>query len=98
MVNWRLSTKNLGGHQITWKGFVKLAKKEKQIQVCEIGCGGGDNMKTIEQKREINMAKFISPELISIQIVFRLPEETGWKNPAKFLVSDLQESSFPDKT
>lgn len=36
----------LGGHRITLKGFQTLIKK-KQIHVCEIGCGGGDNLLSI---------------------------------------------------
>jgi 2-polyprenyl-3-methyl-5-hydroxy-6-metoxy-1,4-benzoquinol methylase len=37
----------LGGHTITLKGFRRLAGKRKKISVCEIGCGGGDNLKAI---------------------------------------------------
>ncbi len=34
----------LGGHQITVKGFKQLAAQKKELSVCEIGCGGGDNI------------------------------------------------------
>lgn len=36
----------LGGHAITIKGLKKVLLKHhlKQISICEIGCGGGDNM------------------------------------------------------
>ena len=37
----------LGGHAISIAGFKKLAGDKKQISVCEIGCGGGDNLKAI---------------------------------------------------
>jgi 2-polyprenyl-3-methyl-5-hydroxy-6-metoxy-1,4-benzoquinol methylase len=37
----------LGGHAITLEGFKKLAKDKKEITVCEIGCGGGDNLVAI---------------------------------------------------
>ena len=40
----------LGGHACTWMGFTVLAKKGEAAHVCEIGCGGGDNLKTIELK------------------------------------------------
>jgi SAM-dependent methyltransferase len=39
----------LGGHGITIKGFKKCAAGRKKISVCEIGCGGGDNLKAIYQ-------------------------------------------------
>lgn len=38
-----------GGHKITIKGFRNLAGKNKIISVCEIGCGGGDNLAAIEK-------------------------------------------------
>jgi 2-polyprenyl-3-methyl-5-hydroxy-6-metoxy-1,4-benzoquinol methylase len=37
----------LGGHAITLEGFKKLAKDKREITVCEIGCGGGDNLVAI---------------------------------------------------
>lgn len=41
---------HLGGHSITVKGFKSLLQNEKKaISVCEIGCGGGDNLKAIGQ-------------------------------------------------
>ncbi len=37
----------LGGHAITISGFEKLAGQATNISVCEIGCGGGDNLSAI---------------------------------------------------
>jgi 2-polyprenyl-3-methyl-5-hydroxy-6-metoxy-1,4-benzoquinol methylase len=37
----------LGGHSITIQGFKQLLKNKKEITVCEIGCGGGDNLVAI---------------------------------------------------
>lgn len=37
----------LGGHAITIRGFKKLVGNQKKITVCEIGCGGGDNLAAI---------------------------------------------------
>lgn len=34
----------LGGHGITLDGFKKLIANKKHITICEIGCGGGDNL------------------------------------------------------
>ncbi len=34
----------LGGHGISIKGLAVLLGERKQIHVCEIGCGGGDNL------------------------------------------------------
>jgi len=37
----------LGGHAISLAGFKKFLKDRKKISVCEIGCGGGDNLLVI---------------------------------------------------
>ena len=37
----------LGGHAITIKGFKKLLAGSKNLRICEIGCGGGDNLAVI---------------------------------------------------
>lgn len=39
----------LGGHAITVAGFKKVLGNRRSIHVCEIGCGGGDNLKAIAQ-------------------------------------------------
>ncbi len=47
----------LGGHAITLNGLKKLVGHKKEIAVCEIGCGGGDNLLAIKKwcdKKNIN--------------------------------------------
>lgn len=50
----------LGGHNITLAGFRALAGARKKISICEIGCGGGDNLKAI--------ARYAGKEGISLDI------------------------------
>ena len=48
----------LGGHQITIKGLQLLIGNATKIFVCEIGCGGGDNLAAIIKycnKKKINI-------------------------------------------
>ncbi len=40
---------SLGGHAITIAGLQQLVKNKSSITICEIGCGGGDNLKAIEK-------------------------------------------------
>ena len=61
----------LGGHAITIEGFKKLAGERNTISVCEIGCGGGDNLNAIYRycsKKKVQV-KFtgidINPDCIS---------------------------------
>ena len=89
--------KKLGGHAITWKGFSKLAKKGKGLEVCEIGCGGGDNLYAIEQKARAHYEGLsftgidINPDCIHVA------EKIIWKNHARFLVSDFRNVTFQSK-
>ena len=49
----------LGGHAISIGAFDKLAGREKNISVCEIGCGGGDNLIAIDKwckKKDIELS------------------------------------------
>ena len=39
----------LGGHAITLAGVKALAGDKEEISVCEIGCGGGDNLQAIQR-------------------------------------------------
>ena len=34
----------LGGHAITISGVRQLIKDKEKVSICEIGCGGGDNL------------------------------------------------------
>jgi ubiquinone/menaquinone biosynthesis C-methylase UbiE len=87
----------LGGHAITVKGFMELAKKEKNLHVCEIGCGGGDNLKAIEkkanqEKKEIRFTGIdINPDCI------RVAENIDWKTPVHLIVSDYKKVDFQSK-
>jgi 2-polyprenyl-3-methyl-5-hydroxy-6-metoxy-1,4-benzoquinol methylase len=47
----------LGGHAITVNAFKQLAGQRKQLTVCEIGCGGGDNLLAIYRWCEKNNIK-----------------------------------------
>src|ERR1700743_1325997 len=37
----------LGGHAISIKGLKALLRGKKQLKICEIGCGGGDNLRVL---------------------------------------------------
>jgi len=55
----------LGGHLITVHVFEDLAKDRKEVTVCEIGCGGGDNLLAISR---FCKTKNIKVNLIGIDI------------------------------
>jgi len=87
----------LGGHNITWKGFESLASAKKEISVCEIGCGGGDNLKVIETKTRKRNQKLsltgidINPDCI------RFAEKLNWQVETRFYISDYKKVIFRSK-
>lgn len=68
----------LGGHSITIDGFKKLSGKKKSISVCEIGCGGGDNLHAINKFcKENNIdANFIGIDINPDCIAFARKKST----------------------
>ena len=82
--------KKLGGHAVTKEGFFQLAGKRTQIEVCEIGCGGGDNLKAIEGKAGKH---YTGLSLIGIDInedCIHVAKSANWEKPVRFLVSDYK--------
>jgi len=78
----------LGGHAITVNGFRRLLQNRQSITVCEIGCGGGDNLAAIERwcsKRNIAVGLTgidINPDCIEVA------RSTLASTGARLLVSD----------
>ena len=62
----------LGGHAITLSGFKRLLNNRREVLVCEIGCGGGDNLAAILRwcrKKNITvqlMGIDINPDCVSV--------------------------------
>lgn len=84
----------LGGHEITLAGFKKLAGERENISVCEIGCGGGDNLNAIfrhSRKKNIH-TKFTGIDINADCVAYAkknttIPDEN-------FIVSDYKNVDF----
>jgi len=87
----------LGGHAITIEGFFKLAEKQTLLHVCEIGCGGGDNLKAIEKKakRKYSGLSFTGIDINGDWI--QVAKNAKWEKPVRFLVSDYKKVHFESK-
>lgn len=88
---------HLGGHSITLKGFKELLKGRETICICEIGCGGGDNLNAIDgfcKKNKIK-AQFIGIDNNKNCIAFA-KENTGIQD-ANFIFSDYKIVRFEKK-
>jgi len=87
----------LGGHGITIQGLRQLIKGKNEISICEIGCGGGDNLLAIQKwcrKKNITVKCIgvdINPDCISTA-------RSKVNNPLSiFFVSDYKEFIFNEK-
>lgn len=87
----------LGGHNISIDGIKKILQTfstQQTITICEIGCGGGDNLKAIENwclKNNIN-ANFIGIDIKAACIAFAQQQYPSLN--AKWIASDYQEVRF----
>ncbi|MES2005834.1 MAG: methyltransferase domain-containing protein [Bacteroidota bacterium] len=88
----------LGGHAITVKGFSKLVGNRKRITVCEIGCGGGDNLAAIVKWAK---AKEITVTCIGIDLkaacILVAREVAILAGHSKWITSDYAEVLFEEK-
>jgi 2-polyprenyl-3-methyl-5-hydroxy-6-metoxy-1,4-benzoquinol methylase len=87
----------LGGHAITLEGFMVLAGRKKAVHICEIGCGGGDNLVAIVKYARTNN---INLHLTGIDIKPECIEVARGKDllhNAELIVSDYQTVSFATK-
>ena len=87
----------LGGHKITIAGIKALAGQDhtnKPLTICEIGCGGGDNLKAIHQYcNNIHMpANFIGIDIKSECIEFAKKQYPGL--PVNWITSDYKKTAF----
>lgn len=85
---------HLGGHSITIKGFKKLLRQKEIISVCEIGCGGGDNLNALHKfcYRKNIRASFCGIDINEECIAFA-KENTAIKDP-DFIISDYKNVDF----
>ena len=84
----------LGGHSITLEGFKKLATNKNKVAVCEIGCGGGDNMKALAafcSKNKID-AEFTGIDINDDCIEFA--KKKAMYGNVQFIVSDYKLVNF----
>jgi 2-polyprenyl-3-methyl-5-hydroxy-6-metoxy-1,4-benzoquinol methylase len=87
----------LGGHAVTLEGFFRLAGNPEKIQVCEIGCGGGDNLKAIERKAKRQYPGLSFTGIDINKDCIQVAENIKWEKPTRFLVNDYKKVHFESK-
>jgi len=86
--------RHLGGHSITLRGFKKLLQNKKTISVCEIGCGGGDNLSSINNfcKKKAIKSLFAGIDINKDCIAFA--KKNCKIENAEFIVADYKDVQF----
>lgn len=90
----------LGGHQISIKGLQQLMNKAshtKTLHICEIGCGGGDNLRVIQ---EYCKKKSIPVKLIGVDInphCIAYAQSRKENDGIEFICSDYSKAMFTQK-
>ncbi len=88
----------LGGHAITLKGFEKIVGNRKKITVCEIGCGGGDNLVAIVKWcRKNNIEIHCTGIDLKKECIDFASQNEILKGVADWIVSDYAEVVFAEK-
>jgi 2-polyprenyl-3-methyl-5-hydroxy-6-metoxy-1,4-benzoquinol methylase len=88
----------LGGHGISVKGLAAFLGERKQIHVCEIGCGGGDNLLALLRFcRQKNISvTFTGIDIKQSCIDFAATRQVLAKNTT-WLVNDYKKVVFTSK-
>ena len=92
--------KYLGGHKITISGIKKIIAGQtpgRPVTICEIGCGGGDNLKAIEaycSKKNIK-ATFTGIDIKPECIAFAKEQYPNLN--ARWITSDYRQVTFSEE-
>lgn len=90
----------LGGHKITLSGvnfFLNADKPKESVLICEIGCGGGDNLRAIKNwcKGKSIPAEFIGIDLNPNCITYA--QSRSENSGIQFICSDYSKVEFAKK-
>jgi 2-polyprenyl-3-methyl-5-hydroxy-6-metoxy-1,4-benzoquinol methylase len=86
----------LGGHAITLKGVKELKNNTSPLVICEIGCGGGDNLFAIYKyclKKNISVS-FIGIDMNAECIAFAKQQYP--QLPCQWICSDYEKVNFEE--
>ena len=89
----------LGGHAITIKGLQKLLtdKQQNNVHICEIGCGGGDNLRAIDKwLRKKNLSASYTGIDINPHCIAHATATAGLDH-AQWITADYKDVRFDNK-
>ncbi|KAA2243020.1 methyltransferase domain-containing protein [Chitinophaga agrisoli] len=88
----------LGGHRITIKGLQQLLNGRRQVHICEIGCGGGDNLQALLQWcRRKHIAVTFTGIDIKDSCIDYATQRSVLTGHTRWIVSDYRDVRFTEK-
>ncbi|HTJ12168.1 MAG TPA: methyltransferase domain-containing protein [Dinghuibacter sp.] len=99
LVELDIINRRLGGHRITlagmerliWTPRVRIILQQRPLRICEIGCGGGDNLWVIDRwarRRNIRL-DIVGVDLKETCTAYA--ERKRWHNPTFWMTRDYRE-------
>jgi SAM-dependent methyltransferase len=84
----------LGGHGISIMGLKRLVKDRKQVTICEIGCGGGDNLRVLSRYCRRRHIEVQVTGIDSNAHCITVAEERWKEGNAEWVCSDYRKAVF----
>ncbi len=88
----------LGGHRITINALKQIVQKinikGRPIHICEIGCGGGDNLYVIDQWARHKGIPLLITGVDMKETCTRFAAQKNWYHPARWITSDYKLATF----
>ena len=85
----------LGGHKITLQGVKALYSSEDHFHVCEIGCGGGDNLRAIQKRYSTKPFRYTGIDMKKECVEYAAQQYPDL--PAKWIANDYKKVMLPKK-
>jgi hypothetical protein len=102
LVELDLINRYLGGHKITIEAIRRLFKtsgaKEfspaRPLHICEIGCGGGDNLQVIDRWAKRRGIPLLITGVDMKETCTRFAENKQWHHPTRWITDDYRNAAF----
>lgn len=87
----------LGGHAISQKGLRRVIGDRRQVSICEIGCGGGDNLRVLDRWcRRRGITAVITGIDLNVHCV-EVAKQRWNGDQAEWICADYRRVSFADR-
>lgn len=102
LVELDLINRYLGGHKITIGGVRRLVgalsadkiNPGRPLHICEIGCGGGDNLQVIDRWAKRRGIPLLITGVDMKETCTRFAQKKQWHHPTRWITDDYRNAAF----